>query len=197
MKNMTKLLTLTMMTFLLMAFAMPVESGKVNIEKSIITWKGSKTVGGSHDGTVMLKSGTLKFEYGILQGGSFVMDMATIKNTDIPGKMAERLVGHLNSPDFFDVKKFPTAKFEMTKVTPSDDKGAYKIVGDLTIKGTTKEIQFDATVSKEGGNQIATADISIDRTEFGIRYGSDRFFDNLGDRVINDEFELNIKLVVE
>jgi len=198
MKKIIGFLTILMMSFFLTAFTCNEESKNVNIEKSVITWKGSKKIGGEHEGTINLKSGKLDFEKGTLKGGEFVMDMTTIKDTDIPKrKMAERLEGHLNSPDFFDVKKFPTAKFSITKVTPAETKGAYNVVGDLTIKETTKEIQFDANVSQEEGNQIATADISIDRTEFGIRYGSGRFFDNLGDRVINDEFDLNIKLIVE
>ncbi len=175
----------------------PIDSGvyKVNTTDSNVQWKGYK-VTGEHAGTVNIQSGELSFDDdGNLNGGSFVMDMASIKVTDLQGEWAGKLEGHLKSADFFGVEKFPTAKFEITNVAAKGTPGDYKITGNLTIKESTKEIRFYAHIDKEGGNLTATGEIKIDRTDFDVRYGSGSFFDGLGDKTIYDEFDLNVKLV--
>ena len=166
----------------------------VNIEKSTIEWKGYK-VTGSHTGTLNVQSGSLNFdENGNLSGGSFILDMASIKNTDMKGGGAAKLEGHLKSADFFGVENHPTAKLVITDVE-KDGNGTHIITGDFTIKGITEAISFPASVSaSDDGSLQATADIVVDRTLFGIKYGSGTFFDNLGDRSINDNFELRITL---
>ena len=165
---------------------------EVDLEKSYIVWKGAK-VTGKHDGTVMLKSAELSWnDEGLLTGGSFEIDMTTIKNKDMEGKKgAAGLERHLKSEDFFGVEKYPTAKFEMTRVVPRGPDGEYKVIGNLTIKETTKEIKFNA-VFADGS---ATATVQIDRSDFDVRYGSGSFFDNLGNKTIYDEFDLEIHLV--
>ena len=82
----------------------------------------------------------------------------------------------------------------ITKAVPQGP-GKYKVVGNITIKGTTEEIQFPAEVTSEGGNVTAKADFTVDRSKFDIRYGSGSFFDNLGDKTIYDDFELSVSLV--
>ena len=146
---------------------------------------------GSHEGTIQLESGALEFDdNGVLTGGNFVINMNSIANTDMSGDSANKLIGHLKSGDFFGVEKFPTATFNIKNVVSRGTPGSYKIVGDLTIKGITKEIKFNAQLN----DGEATADIKIDRSEFDIRYGSGSFFDNLGDKTIYDEFDLSINL---
>ena len=196
MKKITGFLTLLLMAFSFIAFANNGDDGKVNTEKSTITWKGYK-VTGQHEGTLKIKNGNLDFDNGTLKGGSFNIDMTSISTTDLAGGGAKKLNGHLKSPDFFGVEKFPTAKFVITKVVSRGMAGDYKIIGNLTIKETTKEIKFNAKVTEEMGKQVAMADITIDRTEYDVRYGSGSFFDSLGDKTIYDEFDLSIKLVVE
>ena len=73
--------------------------------------------------------------------------------------------------------------------------GEYKIIGNLTIKETTKEIKFNTLITEVDGKNVATADITIDRSDFDVRYGSGSFFDNLGDKTIYDEFDLSVNLV--
>ena len=85
----------------------------------------------------------------------------------------------------------------MTSVVSRGTPGSYKVIGDLTIKENTKEIKFTANVTQEAGSAVATADITIDRSDFDVRYGSGSFFDNLGDKTIYDEFDLSLKLVSE
>ena len=159
----------------------------VDVDKSKITWKGYK-VTGEHEGTINLKSGVLMFDGNTLTGGKFEMDMTSINTTDLEGDYKAKLDGHLKSADFFGVEKHPTAKFEITKAVKSGN--TYKVTGDLTIKEITNPITFDMTVN---GN-TATANLKIDRAKYDVRYGSGSFFDNLGDKTIYDEFDLNVNL---
>jgi len=188
------MLALAAITFV--AFTGPIDNKKVSTTESKVVWKGYK-VTGSHAGTINLKSGGLKFEAGVLKGGSFIIDMTSIKVTDLSGEQAQNLAGHLSSPDFFGSEKFPEAKLELKKVISRGTPGEYKVVADLTIKEITKEIKFTTTVKEELGKTIATSDITIDRSDFNVRYGSGSFFDNLGDKTIYDEFELSIQLLTE
>lgn len=161
----------------------------VDTKSSFINWTGNKVVG-SHSGTIKLKSGSLTFAEGKLTGGSFEIDMESMENTDMQGGGAAKLMGHLKSDDFFGTATYPTSSLTITTVTATDT--GYDIVGDLTIKGITKPVSFSATA----GQYLANADITVDRTAYGIKYGSGSFFDNLGDKAINNEFELKVNLVL-
>jgi len=172
----------------------PVVSG-VDLGASFVQWTGYK-VTGKHFGKVKLKSGNLVFKNDMLTGGEFVMDMNSIKVEDVTGGMADKLAGHLKSEDFFGTEKYPTSKFVITKVISRGTPGAYKIIGNLTIKSTTKEIRFNADMKEENGKSVAMAKITLDRSEYDIRYGSGSFFENLGDKTIYDEFDLEVNLVV-
>lgn len=181
---------LVALAFASMSFidAAPVE----DVSKSEIIWKGYK-VTGSHEGTIQLKSGDLKFnDAGQLTGGEFVVDMTSMKCTDLKGESAGKLMGHLKSPDFFGVDNHPTSKLVITKVASQGKPGEYKITGDLTIKEITKPIKFFTKVTEKDGMRVATSEITVDRSEYNVRYGSGSFFDNLGDNTIYDEFDLEV-----
>lgn len=169
-------------------------SYKVKTADSQIQWKAYK-VTGAHEGTIAVKEGQLDIEDGVLKGGSFSIDMASINVSDLQGEYKGKLEGHLNSPDFFATQEFPTASFEITKAVPKGTPGDYKVTGNLTIKGTTKEIKFYTNILEEEGTVTATADLKVDRSDFNVRYGSGTFFDNLGDKTVYDEFDLIVKLV--
>lgn len=162
---------------------------KVDVESSSISWLGKK-VTGKHFGSVSIQSGELIMEDGVLTGGSFVIDMSSITVEDIQGTYADKLLGHLKSDDFFGVDNFKTAQLVFTNVV--SDNGIYTITGDLTIKGKTAPITFDASMNEDG----ASAEIVVDRTIYDIRYGSGKFFDNLGDKAIYDDFTLTVNLAL-
>lgn len=186
----------SLLLFTAFFFTAAVSTVQVDTAKSQVTWKGYKVLG-AHEGTIAVKDGNLKFEDGSLVGGSFAIDMATIKTTDLTGENAGKLEGHLKSPDFFGVADHPTATLNITKVANRGKAGEYRITGDLQIKETTKEVKFNALVVEEMGGYVATADLKIDRTDFNVRYGSGSFFDGLGDKTIYDEFDLGIRLVTK
>jgi polyisoprenoid-binding protein YceI len=168
----------------------------VDASKSTLNWKAEK-ITGFHEGTIGIKSGTLKIENGKIVSGSFVINMSTIVCTDLTdAEYNQKLVGHLKSPDFFDVAKFSDATFTITK--PVDvSKSVTDVQGNLTIKGISKPITFKANVLKVGSSYTFNANsIVVDRTKYDIRYGSGSFFSDLGDKAIYDEFTLKLKLVV-
>jgi len=161
---------------------------KVDAAKSSIAWLGKK-VTGQHSGTINLKEGNLIFKGKKLTGGSFEVDMTSLTSTDLTGEYQEKLNGHLKSEDFFGTEKYPTSKLVFKKIADNGN-GVYNVTGDLTIKDATNPVNFTITVT---GNKAATA-LKIDRTQFGIKYGSGSFFDSLGDKAIADEFELTVNL---
>jgi len=168
----------------------------VNAEKSTVAWEGKK-VGGAHDGFIQISEGSLLFEDGALSGGAFVLDMTSITVADIEdAKYNAKLKGHLLSPDFFGTEEFPVAKF-VIEGAEAVDESTYKVLGNLTIKGMTHPSKFDAVFSKDGDQRVASATIEVDRTLYDVRYGSKKFFDNLGDKFIYDTFTMNIKLILE
>ena len=164
----------------------------VDVEKSEIKWLGKK-IGGEHYGKIKLKNGQLELKNGQISGGSFEVDMTSITNDDLTNDdYNAKLIGHLKSDDFFGVEKFPIAKFVITKASQFID-GKAKITGTITIKGKTETITFEVVKNKN----IYSAQIPIDRSKFDVRYGSKTFFDNIGDKAIDDIFTLDVKLVLE
>ncbi len=191
MKNTLKNLTAVALVALVTVSFTSILEGKQKIktEKSTVIWKGYK-VTGSHQGTIKIKEGSLTFKNNKLVDGAFIINMASLTNTDLnDANYRGKLEGHLKSDDFFGVLKYPTATLAFTKVK-STGKNAYKIKGDLTIKGRTHAINFALSVY---GNK-ANASLKIDRTKYNVRYGSTSFFDGLKDKAIYDEFDLVIDL---
>ena len=165
---------------------------------SSLAWTAKK-VGGQHNGTVQLAKGTLNLNGNKLAGGSFVMDMTSIKDVDITNEgMNQKLTGHLKSEDFFSVEKNPTATFTISKVNPIAKAKAgqpnYTVTGNLTIKGITNPITFPATVKVNGDAAEALAKIEIDRTKWDIKYRSG-LIGTAADKIIDDTFTLDVKLV--
>jgi polyisoprenoid-binding protein YceI len=176
---------------LLVAFGTTVataQTKKINTEKSTINWLGKK-VTGEHSGTVNLKEGNLIFKDGKVAGGNFTVDMTSIATTDLSGDWKTKLDGHLKADDFFGTEKNPNATLVFKKIATKAN-GVYNVVANLTIKGITKPVTFDLIVKDNN----ATAKVVVDRTKYDIKYGSGSFFDNLGDKVISDNFDLNVSL---
>ena len=190
---MKKFLILPLLAVLAMAFTSVNTKYNVSTAGSNITWTGYK-VTGQHTGDIKLKSGSLDMKDGVLAGGSFEVDMNSMTCTDLQGEYAGKLIGHLKAEDFFFTEKYPTAKFVITKAIPTDSKGNYKIVGNMTIKWTTKEVKFNAFVSEKDGKVNASGKITIDRSDFEVKYGSGSFFDGLGDKTIYDDFDLQLSI---
>jgi len=156
----------------------------VNAAESNIEWKGYKPTG-THNGTINIETGTFAASGENIQSGTFLIDMSSISESE----NNEKLVGHLKSADFFEVEKFPSAAFEITGMEGN------MLSGNLTIKGTKNNISFPVTVSNEGDNMTLSSEtFTIDRSKWNVKYGSKSFFDDLGDKFINDDMELKISV---
>jgi polyisoprenoid-binding protein YceI len=168
----------------------------VDTLNSKIEWKGYKifkSENTGHFGTLKFESGDVTVKDGKLESGKFVADMNSLTSEDLKSDAAqlEKLNGHLKSGEFFEVEKFPTASYEITKVTPSAG-GDYNTLldGNLTVKGISKPVQFKANVSvKEGEVSIATEPKDIQREEFGVKFKAPA-----ENGVIKDEITLQISI---
>ncbi|MCC2591131.1 YceI family protein [Chryseobacterium sp. MFBS3-17] len=140
-------------------------------------WKGFKvfkTDNTSHFGTLKFEGGDVTVKDGALESGKFVIDMTTLEVVDLKddAENKAKLEGHLKSGDFFETERFPAASYEITKVTQATA-GDYNTVldGNLTIKGITKPVQFNANVSVNNGEvSIATEPKDINREDFGVKF---------------------------
>ncbi|MDO6745373.1 YceI family protein [Tenacibaculum soleae] len=170
-----------------------INSYKANVAESTVTWKGNKPTG-SHNGVVSITTGVFDIENGIVKAGEFVIDMNSISCTDLEaGKGKEKLEGHLKNEDFFDVTKFPTAKFVITSSEIKE--GKLNVTGNLTLRDTTKSITIPATVTETEGVATFKSDVfSIDRTDFGVTYSSKKFDAALKDKFINDLMEISFDI---
>jgi len=163
-----------------------------------VNWVGYG-VGKSHTGNLTVKSGAVEMSGKDLIGGSFVIDMTSLKTSDSP-----KLQAHLQSPDFFDVTQFPEATFKITKVEaapPQDtNKATHIVTGNLTIKGKTNPAVITLTLAneKEKWTAIGSSEIK-DRTKFDIVYNSKQFktASALGDKLIEDNIKLDLNLATK
>lgn len=163
----------------------------VNTTASVINWEGAKLTG-KHNGTLNIKEGAFQVEGDAIKGGSFVLDMVSITVTDLQaGQGKEKLEGHLKTGDFFEVEKFPTAKFDITEITTADDRedASHYITGNLTIRDITKQVKLPAQVTMTADQITAeTPAFVIDRQLWEIDY------EGKSDDLIKDEIGLVIKL---
>ncbi|WP_026211379.1 YceI family protein [Lewinella cohaerens] len=169
----------------------------VDTDASTINWVGAKFTGDQHTGTIQIAEGNLMTSDGNLVGGNFTIDMNTIEVTDeTPQEMKAKLVGHLSTGDFFEVEKFGTAAFEITSIeaVEGNAEATHKITGNLTMKDISKSITIPATVSiNESGISAKTPQFVIDRTQWGVMYGSTAA-GALKDKAIKNEIALQINL---
>jgi polyisoprenoid-binding protein YceI len=173
------------------------EAFQVDTAKSQLDWVAKK-VTGEHHGSIDLKTGNLSFDNEKLTGGEFVIDMTSIENHDLEDETwNSKLVNHLKSDDFFSVENYPVSILKIKEVKNYMDKNSdenYWIIADLTIKGITNEIEFPAKVDKSAESVTALASVNVDRTKYDVKFRSGRFFSGLGDKLIYDDFNLNINL---
>ena len=183
------------------AVAAPEPAYKLQPQLSTLGWEG-KAVTHGHNGTMQFTDGSLLVKGSSIVGGTVTVNMKTMVATDIKDAESQgKFVGHMSSDDFFGVEKFPTSIFKIVSVTPI--KGAVAnadnvtIAGDLTIKGVTQRISFPAKAGVKDGVAAASGKVTIDRTKFGLKYGSKSFFDTLGDKAIYDTFDLTFNVIAK
>ena len=185
----TKIQILMASLMLSTSIMLTAQTKPIDVSSSSIHWVGSKVISGSHEGTMKFKSGAFTFKDDVITGGEFVVDMTTINCTDLEGDWKMKLEGHLKSDDFFGVESHPEASLTIEQIN-AVAAGGYSAVGNFTIKGETQSIPFTIQPTDNG----LVAEVTVDRTKHSIRYGSDSFFDNLGDKAISNDFNLTVTL---
>lgn len=181
--------------------ALPFDDGRyaVDVEQSVIDWFGRNRTT-THHGTLRLASGEFSFRGGELTGHCEV-DMTSIRNIDLTGDpLQPQLIGHLKSADFFFVEMFPRATFTITAAKRIDaalsSPPNFSVRGIFNLRGVKQEIAFRATASPPQGGEIRIeSHFDIDRTRWGVLYGSSRFFEHLGYHLVYHPVSLQLRLV--
>lgn len=181
-----------------------VEDGEyaVDAENSDVEWEAEKSFvdGYTDSGFIPVSEGSVTVEGGAVTSASITMNAAEITATEVSNLNAgaDGLTGHLRSGDFFATEEFPTASFAVTNVEAIEGSDTdYDVIGDLTIKGETNEVTFPAQIGITDGGLSVSGSTLIDRTKWGIRYGSPSFFNDLGDSAIADEVTVAFDLVAD
>lgn len=172
----------------------------VDINSSVIYWTGFSSKA-AHHGTLKLKEGVLYIDNNNIKMGGFTIDMNTIKCTSIINeKDRQKLETHLNRADFFDIVRFPDAKFTITHTDAITDQDSisHRISGRLDLKGFEGGVSFDAKITKDGDlYKAVTQPFKIDRTKWGIKYGSNTVYDAMQTSIVQDSIELKIVIVAK
>ncbi len=171
------------------------EKYSIDTKESVITWEGSMLldIEEEHKGYVYLSKGELMIEKGQLVGGTAEIDMNTMEYGDKENKNTP--IKHLKSSDYFDVEKFPISTIAITKVESLS--GQTIVTADLTIKGVTRSVTFPTKMEMKDGIVKAIGKLIIDRTDWGIRYASGKFYDTVADQVVSDNIEFHMKIVAK
>ena len=163
-----------------------------NLENSNIKWIGTELTSKTHYGSLKLTQADLVIVDSKITSGEFTVDMTSLSVEDLEGKSKERLEGHLSSDDFFSIEKFQTASLKILDSNRLEN-GSFNVNGELTIKDITHPIEF--TITKIGDNNY-NANLTFDRSKYDVKFRSGTFFENLGDKLILDDIDLDVNLSV-
>jgi polyisoprenoid-binding protein YceI len=172
---------------------MAVKDGLYTVDgaASRLEWMG-RNLNGRHYGTIAVSGGEVGVTKGLLANGSITLDMRSIADLDLKDEGYNRmLVSHLKSDDFFDVDNYPSAVYTIDGAElPSNESACsvvYQVKGSLEMKGVRKDLPLTAEVVPQPDGQLkARVLCDLDRTRWGVLYGSGRFFEKLGMHLVNE-----------
>lgn len=201
---MKKLITLSLLLSYLSGFAQ--QKFDLSVSESQVFWKGTPAFEyGGHEGTLKFASGSITLgKDGKIQGGSFAIDMKTIKSNERERNPKEKgdnnLEAHLKGDDFFAVQKYPQATFIITKINKTAEPNKYAVQGNLNIRGITNQIAFTAFIDNNKESITAKASLFFLRSSFGITYKApslfaSNIFSSAKDHLIADEIPIKLDMV--
>ena len=175
------------------------QSGDYNVltDSSKVAWLGTELTTKTHFGSLRAQSGNIKIDKDGGVVGNITIDMQSIIVEDLQGRSKEVLENHLKSDDFFGTNNFPTATLEFMSLNRYDNDGGQIFNGNLTIKGITNEVEFSAKLVRQTPLLHAVGKLVFDRSKYNVRFRSGSFFDDLGDKLILDDIEVDINLIAE
>jgi polyisoprenoid-binding protein YceI len=167
-------------------------------DESVLYWKAYYVISGGHEGTMHFFSGKITTTPDRQLKGEFVLDMNSIENTDInPKEDGDGLEEHLRSDDFFSTLFYTKGFFSILKTEALAKPDQFAVTGFLTLKALTHQISFPATIRTEKDVMKVKAEITIDRTKWGINYNSKTIFGDLKDGVISDNIDIRLDLTLK
>ena len=169
----------------------------VVVDRTELSWIGKEISTKIHTGTLNLSDGTIQIIDENTINGNITIDMSSINVTDLQGRAKEMLEGHLRSADFFEVENYPNATLNFKSKSYNKLKNLIDFEGQLTIKDISNPIFFSATLIESSPYLKAKSILSFDRSKYNVRFRSGSFFENLGDKLILDDIDVNIVLVTE
>lgn len=161
------------------------DSLKVTPENSTVLFTGSK-VTGKHEGGFNKFSGAIELVNGKPEESRVYIEI----DTGSVFSDADKLTEHLQTSDFFEVKRFPSASFSSTDIAADTANGAnvYTVTGDLELRGVKKSVTFPATIVVSPADVTAYSEFSINRKDFGIVYAGK------ADDLIRDDVVIKLNL---
>ncbi|MEC9026561.1 MAG: YceI family protein [Candidatus Neomarinimicrobiota bacterium] len=169
----------------------------VIVDRTELSWIGKEISTKIHTGTLNLTDGMIEIIDENTINGNITIDMSSINVTDLQGRAKEMLEGHLRSADFFEVENYPNATLNFKSKSYNKLKNLIDFEGQLTIKDISNPIFFSATLIESSPYLKAKSILSFDRSKYNVRFRSGSFFENLGDKLILDDIDVNIVLVTE
>ncbi len=172
----------------------------LDASKTSATWEGKKVILANwiDRGTIKISSAEVSVVGGEISKGRIEVDMNSISASQTgSGSGTDRLNGHLKSDDFFNAEKYPKAVFDLDRLDKGETDGTFVIKGRLTIRDVTKPIDIPVNIKQEGSALMVTGKATVDRTVYGVKFGSTKFFSDLGDNVVGDTFSLDFNLALK
>jgi rhodanese-related sulfurtransferase len=174
---------------------------ELDLAECRLEWLGRNLLN-KHQGTIAITEGHLKFDQGQLCGGEVVFDLTTLQCTDLDGALHDVLIGHLKDHDFLDATEHPECRLVIRSADPITGAASgcpnLTVHADLTMRGVTQPIDFTAAAGlTPEGKPAAQTSFAIDRTRWGILYGSSRFFHRLSGHLVNDLIEFQARILTK
>ena len=167
---------------------------QIDKTKSVVRWIGRTPVK-FHDGTIDIQEGNFFVDDNGILNGNIIIDMESINCTDLSGGGKKSLEEHLMNDDFFSVNKFKTSKINISSEMKPNN-GLIDFKGSLEIKNISNPISFKSSINKTPeGKYTASSKLTFDRSMYNVKYKSKSFFDDLGDKFINDDIEIELEII--
>ena len=167
---------------------------QIDKTKSVVRWIGRTPVK-FHDGTIDIQEGNFSVDDNGILNGNIIIDMESINCTDLSGGGKKSLEEHLMNDEFFSVNKFKTSKINISSEMKPNN-GLIDFKGNLEIKNISNPISFKSSINKTPeGKYTASSKLTFDRSMYNVKYKSKSFFDDLGDKFINDDIEIELEII--
>lgn len=187
------------------AAAIPNDALIFGMKKSTVVWIGSKSTGSTHTGFISGKSGKIAYKDGNIVAGTVDIDMNSLVCNDLAGADKAKIEKHLKSDEFFDVAKFPTAKFDIIKISELDAntqrtasvKSIVQLTnvmtGNLTIKGISRSVTVPVNIHITANTaQITSSMFTINRSDWGIKYDLGTVSGAVKEAIVDDKISLQL-----